>query len=542
MDQAIPVSLPIENFLKVVESEAIRLKSLPKTSAFGAGKEADQIAFWYEKIRMAIDYREEHLLRRTASRRILKRIFILEGRKKEVADLLLRELMMGGYVKKSDLTEEKFVRINQALNKYTYALSSTYRENFWKDSDKGSEIRRWLITLASFEVEEILYPFYERRALIDGMYQLIASRVDTGVFAIPEKKKNLQTYIAIYRSLARADRAMVTSEIFRIYFPDWFTNPSQKRVAEIMKNATKIIPIVKSQATDILSSRIFYAVKRQTLYAHIFYEVIMENPEDARGVVAQEYILREFVKKKMEEEYERSQNKLRKRIQRGIIYIFLTKMLLALFIEIPFEKYFGEGINFLALGINILFPPAFMVFLALSAKIPGEENTEAIVQGIKRLVYNDPAKDEIEKISVYPLAQAGLSEKTLDALYFIIFSLVFGVLIWLLYFFNFDYVSGAIFLIFMATVSFFGALIRQSIRDLIVIKEKEGMGSLLFDTLLLPFVRFGRWLSTNFSKINVFMFLLDVVIEAPFKLIIRLFESWVGFLKRKREEVDQQFG
>ena len=183
-----------------------------------------------------------------------------------------------------------------------------------------------------------------------------------------------------------------------------------------------------------------------------------------------------------------------------------------------------------------------MIFLAKSARLPKAENTEAIIEGIKKLVYDDPAKDEIKKIRVHPSPISGLPQKVLDFLYFFTFSLVFGGFIWLLYYFKFNFLSGAIFLFFMASVSFFGALIRQSVRDLIVIKEKEGLFSLLFDTMLLPFVRFGRFVSTNFSRVNVFMFLLDVLIEAPFKMVIRLFESWINFLKRKREEVDQQFG
>ena len=541
MNQSIEISVSISQFLDTIE-EGVAQGRLKKTEeAPERFEEAGQIAFWYEKIRMAIDYKEDHLLRRNATRRILKRLFILESRRNDVVDLLLKELIMGGYVKKSDLNKEKFIKVNQALNKYALAITLIYKNRDFA-GEKGSQARRWLLTLASSEIEEILYPTPERRALINAMYRLLAPRIDTAGYNVSEKQKNLQTYIAIYRSLAKADRAMVTSEIFRQYFPDWFERPSKQRIKEIVNHSFDIMRVIHPQATSNLASRIFYAIKKQTLYAHIIYEIAMENLADARGIISQEYLLREFVKKKMDETYERTEGKLKKRIARGIIYIFLTKMLLAVLIEIPFEKYVVGAMNYVALAINILVPPTFMVILAKSARLPGEENTEAIVKGVENLVYDDPWKDEIGKISVYPLASSGFSQKTLDVLYILVFSLVFGVLIGILLYFNFDYVSGPIFIIFMATVSFFGALIRQSIRDLVVIKEKEGVFSLLFDTMLLPFVRFGRFLSTNFSKINVFMFFLDVIVEAPFKMLIRLLESWISFLKKKREEVDQQFG
>jgi hypothetical protein len=534
----IQISTEIDHFIKTVEEEYKKyLRDEDKRYSDDA-QETDQIAFWYEKIRIAIDYREEHLLRRTASRRILKRLFIIEGRRKEVADVLLRELIMGGYVKKSDLTEEKFVRIDRALNKYAYVISKTYEKiDLFR---KASSIRRWFISIASYEIEEILFPFKERRALINAMYNLISPRINPVGMNVSLRKKNLQTYIAIFKSLSKADRAMVVSEVFHYYFPFWFDTPTKEVIDKIYQDSQRIIDAIKKQTANPLSSKIFYAIKKQTLFAHILYEVAKDNPADVRGIVSQDYLLNEFATTKAEEEYERAKIKLNRRIKRGVIYIFVTKILIALALEIPFERYVLGEIHYLSLAINILFPPIFMVILAKSARMPGEENTKAIIQGIKNLVFDDPRKEEIGRINI-TTAYSKFSERTLNFIYFIVFSTVFGGVIWLLNYLNFNYVSGTIFIVFMGTVSFFGALIRQTIRDLVVIKEKEGLISLFFDTMLLPFVRFGRWLSTNFSKLNFFMFILDVIIEAPFKMIIQLFESWINFLKKKREEVDQQF-
>ncbi|MBD3244692.1 MAG: hypothetical protein GF335_01730 [Candidatus Moranbacteria bacterium] len=541
MPDSIPISKSIEEFIRVVERQSSQ-SSKRKSHTLEQKEETDQIAFWYEKIRIAIDYREEHLLRRTASRRILKRLFLLEGRRREVADVLLRELIMGGYVKKSELSEEKFIQIDKALNKYAYVFIKSYQRSFLAHLDmKGLDLRRFFLSIASFEVEEILYPSYERRALINSMYEILAPRINTVQFRISEKQKNLQTYIAIYRSLARADRAMVVSEVFRIYFPGWFNNPSQEEIDLIMKDSDEIIESVRKQAKNALASRIFYAIKKQTLFAHILYEIAMENPRDIEGIVKQDYLLSEFVKEKMEEEYKRVKEKLGRRLRRGLIYIFITKMLIALLIEVPFEKYFLGKIHYTALGVNVLLPPVFMAFLASSARLPKEQNTQAVIEGVQNLVYDNPKIDEIGRINVIPQSYSKISEKILGLIYLLIFGATFGAVIWLLVYLDFNILSAAIFLVFMGTVSFFGALIRQTVRDLVVIKEKEGLISLFFDTMLLPFVRFGRWLSTNFSRVNVFIFLLDVLIEAPFKMVVRLFQSWIDFLKRKREEVDQQF-
>ena len=540
MDQPIKISAPIESFLKVVEQETAGQAKADRGEPSKSEEDLGQIAYWYEKVRMAVDYREDHLLRRAASRRILKRLFLIEGRKKEVADHLLKELILGGYIKKIDLNEAKFIKINNALNKYAFAISLSH-STILTNPESNTETKRWLVSLASFEVEEILYPEKERRALINTMYNLLSPRIDTGTLPISAKQRNLQTYIAIYRSLAKADRAMLVSETFRVYFPDWFQNPNQKRIEQIMKNFDQVKKNINQQATSNYVSKIFYAIKKPMFFAGVLYQIVMANREDARGILSQDYLLRQFVFDKMKEEYQRVENKLNKRVQRGIIYIFLTKMLVALLVEIPYEKYFVGSLHYTSLLVNILVPPAFMFFLAKSGGIPGEANTEAVFEGVKRLVYDDPAKDEIPAIRVNKNRESAFSQKTLDIFYILIFSLVFGGLIWLLYLLEFNLVSGSIFVLFLATVSFFGALIRQSARDLSVIKSKESIFSLLFDTLLLPFVRFGRFVSNNFSRVNVLAFILDVIVEAPFKMVIRLVESWINFLKQKREEVDSQF-
>jgi hypothetical protein len=44
-------------------------------------------------------------------------------------------------------------------------------------------------------------------------------------------------------------------------------------------------------------------------------------------------------------------------------------------------------------------------------------------------------------------------------------------------------------------------------------------------------------LSSNISRINIFIFLFDFVLEAPFKLFVALLENIFGYVKEKREEV-----
>ncbi len=54
--------------------------------------------------------------------------------------------------------------------------------------------------------------------------------------------------------------------------------------------------------------------------------------------------------------YKRAKSKLWSSAWRSIIYIFLTKSIFVVLIEIPAIKWFGEELNYVSLFINISFP------------------------------------------------------------------------------------------------------------------------------------------------------------------------------------------
>ena len=60
----------------------------------------------------------------------------------------------------------------------------------------------------------------------------------------------------------------------------------------------------------------------------------------------------------------------------------------------------------------------------------------------------------------------------------------------------------------------------------------------VIESLFLPIVSVGRWLSFNISRINIFVFIFDVLIELPLQALLEITEEWFAFLKEKKEEID----
>ena len=86
-------------------------------------------------------------------------------------------------------------------------------------------------------------------------------------------------------------------------------------------------------------------------------------------------------------------------------------------------------------------------------------------------------------------------------------------------------------------VMFFAIKLRRSKRDYVVIEGGGGLLGMLVDMMFLPVVRIGRWISIRAPRVNVLLFFLDFMIEAPFKALIRLVEGWLAFLREKKEEL-----
>jgi len=102
---------------------------------------------------------------------------------------------------------------------------------------------------------------------------------------------------------------------------------------------------------------------------------------------------------------------------------------------------------------------------------------------------------------------------------------------------KFNAVSIGFFIFFLSVVSFLGIKLRLDNKELQMQTRKEGFSSLLVDFFTVPIVRVGHWLSLKAPKVNVFVFILDVIIEAPFKSFVEISEEWVEYIKEKKDEI-----
>jgi hypothetical protein len=258
-----------------------------------------------------------------------------------------------------------------------------------------------------------------------------------------------------------------------------------------------------------------------------------EQSDEFKEIIEEPVKLEEAAKKILKKRYRQTKTKLRRAATRSIIYIFLTKMLFALILEIPFDLIIGKT-NFAAIGINLIFPPSLMFFQTASIRVPGEDNTKKVISKMKEYCYSQNSSKTKVVISLHK--EKSKLAAVFNFIYLLMFIIIFGVIIWFLNYLNFNIVSQGIFLFFICVVFFFGYRVRLITKDY-VIQEKEGALTSFTDFLFLPILKVGQILSAELAQINFLIFVFDFIIEAPFKAFFEILEEWFKFIRMKKEEI-----
>jgi hypothetical protein len=511
-----------------------------------------KMSFYYEKIRNSVDYKEEHLLRKNAILRILKRQILIQGaiyefKSVEISKQLLVELIRAGYLPNNSLPETKFEEIGMVIDKYIklrkYALIKLKNDNKSRSGkelksyqDLKNDLNQWIISLAACDIEERLGRSVITQMVISNMFEILNELVKLPVNSPYVKDKEIQLYISIHRSLLKFDRDMVSFIVFKFYNGNWI-EAGENEIKIIGTNILTLRQAIIDQIDHPLEAKINIIVSKYALFYSILTGVISEDPVSVYdGFKNDPKAFPRQIKKECTDRYKKVKKKLWRAGIRSIIYIFLTKSVFAVILEVPASTFLGEVINPVSLVINIMFPAALLFVVILFTKMPGDANTSKIVEGINELIFIDKQRKEPINLRE-PVKSKGLMNTIFGIIYAFMFFLSLYLIVRALTSINFNWVSIVIFLFFLAFVSFFSFRIRKSVKEMIIVEPKENFFTLIMDFFYTPIVGVGKWMSEKFSRINVFVFILDFIIEAPFKIFVEVAEEWTKYVKERKDEI-----
>ncbi|MFA6593628.1 MAG: hypothetical protein WCT16_00020 [Candidatus Buchananbacteria bacterium] len=491
-----------------------------------------KLGFFYEKIRNAIDYNDEHLIRRNSLRRLINRQmkFLSERDPVKISETVIFEFIRAKYLPNDALPETDIEQTAAIIAKYLMLFK--YLQGHPVAETK--KVNDWLLDLLTCEIDEYLFPNGRDMAMVNFMYGEMVKSISFVKSTIDEKERNLQIYIAVLKNLLKADLPLIRYWLVKLYNPRWnsFTPDDIKKFAPDLAGVRNRIELHLNHYSGY---QITQMIKKQAVFFQILKEIVEQSDDNIRETLNDEKKLEEKINEVCNKNYKRIRSKLIGSIFRVIIYIFFTKTILAFILELPYDEFIIGEVNWQALLINIIFHPLLMFVIAMSIKVPGQKNTQIIIEEIKKIIYGQERKLVYKPRKL--LRRGSFTFIFFNTIYLVMFGVSFGVVVAVLHRLRFNLLSGALFIFFLTLVSFFGFRLRNFANQFLVVPRKENLWNFLVDFFSLPIIRAGKFFSTNFSKINIFLYLLDFIIETPFKMLVELLEKALSFIGEKREEI-----
>jgi len=481
----------------------------------------------YERLRNAMEFREDEVILRATIERILKRRLLLGGNGKTTAEPLVKELLWARYLPDNEIAHSKVLEVEQSIDLHLALRLRVLAEHRMSDT----LINDWIYDLMSSDIQYILNPKREKEVIANFMFQVLKD--DVSITDDSEETKDAQVFMAVRKAYARDDLAFLRYQMFKQYFGKL----THKSLEHTVKNFLSGYREIMKQLEYPGKERIYTYVKRRTAAFFIFEDVLMSHKDNLSSFLENPEELEKSVLEAADRRYKGISKKVRTAIIRSVIFILLTKLAFAFVVEGTYERIIFGHIIISNIIINTTIPPLLMVIVSLFIRTPGVDNSHLILKYINELLYQENPQLGDRLSMTIKKEKSGTFHVVFNVLWLVSFVLSFGAIYFVLSKLGFNIISKLIFMFFLTIVSFLAYRI-SLLANVYRVGEKQGLGTLLVDFFFMPVIRVGRKLTQSISQVNIFLYLFDFFIEAPFKLLFAFFDQWFYFLHRKTEELE----
>lgn len=484
-----------------------------------------KFASWYEKLRNAMEYREDEVILRATIERILRRRLLLGGNAKTTAAPLIRELIWARYLPHDGVGESMVGNIEEVIDSYLQLRLGILSQHTFSES----VLNEWIYDLMSSHIAVVLRPNVQNQVIANFMYQVLRQNVE--IIDDTEETKDAQVYLAVRKAFARDDRAFLRFSMFG----QIFGMLDRSRLDTIAKNFPTGFAEINKQLQYPRKDAIFGYVKKQTAPFLILEDVFLQHTEALKAFIEGDGF-KDAIYKVCEKRYQSISAKITRAIIRSVLFLLLTKLIFVFLIEGTYEIIRYGEYQWNTLIINTGIPPLLMLIVGFMIRPPDKANTDAIYRYIQQVLSQEHPKFGHSLLIKGKEETKSTMHTMFGILWSLAFLLSFGSIIYVLYLLQFNIVSMLAFLFFLAIVSFLAYRISLT-ASIYRLGDKQNMLTPVIDFLFLPIIRVGRQLTEGISQINILIFLFDFVIETPFKELFAFFEQLFYFLHTKRDEL-----
>jgi hypothetical protein len=496
------------------------------------GVVASKAALFYEKVRYAVDNKDEHLLRRHAIERMLRRMLMFDYRGQKIAEALLIELIRAGYLPNDTYPETIIADIDAIITKVFHFSDLVFVRH--PERPEAGHWKKRMLNLASSEIEGYLFPTLREEAMVHAFYRMLDARVSLEE-QFPGKTREIQLYLCAWRSLFQSEPAGLFYRLWLMRHPYWLGNVDEQTLASMVETFPEDERMLSAQIALSLGDQLQGLARNDAIAYRVLYEMLKKEPssEERRKLLEEKAEVKREIDVILSGKYREEEKRISRSAIQAIVYIFATKTVLAIGLEVPYDIFIAKkGINPVPLLINVVFHPILLFMVTSGVRFPKDANTARVTQLLTSVIDGDHQ----ERIFI-PAPKTSLLKEIAFGLYGAVLLTILFVIIQILLALSFNILGIGFFMLFLVLVSFFGYRIRVRAQQWMLSGGQEKVGSFFIDVLTLPIVLMGRWLIRKFDYANVMVFILDFIIEAPYQLALDVIDSFSSLLKEKKDQL-----
>ncbi|MFH1971134.1 MAG: hypothetical protein ABIJ05_01990 [Patescibacteria group bacterium] len=530
----------VENYKRIIEEE--------KTQGpyIHVDEIASKVAHFYENIRAVIDWKEEHLLRRTAIERNLKRrlMYEISGVRlintlnvDQLSESLALELIRGGHFPNDRIPRAKILEVKDILERYIYILENNPL------SGKASNLKikdrvnffNWVIEIAACEIEELLIPPLKEMVLINFMSEVMFRKIQIDPsIKISDDEKFIQIYIASQLTLFRLDKSIVLYRLIKLKYPRWIKT-SKEDMDFLTENVIKIKEDVEKDFEHQLSNDFYIACEEYDTLFLIICDVFERLSKEGQSNFSDEMSNWKKFAEKVVDVYNIRSASLKSRLFKmatfSTLSVLISSAVSLYIVEVPIAKILYGRFMPLAMLVDILLPTLLMFILVSLVKPPGEKNLENLLIQLRKIVYKN---DEFEFYEIRAKKKIGFLLRLFVTIFYLLAAgISLGVIFWIFYLAKVPIASVYIDTINVAVIVSAALLIRQKSKELLV-EEKSTFWEFILDTMSVPIGKIGQWVSEKWKEYNIVSVFFTVLVDMPFQTIVDVVENLSLFIKDKK--------
>ncbi|MBU1472636.1 hypothetical protein KKB64_02520 [Patescibacteria group bacterium] len=508
---------------------------------------ASRLAKFYEMVRKVIDWKEDNVLRRSATERILKRLLFpkLSGvtfngniDTYKFAYIITIDLIRGGHLPNDEVPQESIQTVELALKKYLYVLAhAKFSSSDVFPIKRKINFATFLIELAACEIEEILTNPVKEQTLLRTMTDQLNERISVVPSgSLSEDDKKTQVFIATCRTLYDLDDQFILYQLLKFAYPSWSTHSQ-----EMLEKLAGDIPSIWERSNHILEhplARQFYTICERLDTIYTLLGDVMDKYKSTSKKLLLDLTNRELITKYLTEAYEIRYVSLKSRLVRLAIFstlsVFLSNWATFFIVEVPLAELFYEGFNLFTAFMDFLIPTAVMFILVIIIRPPAKENLSRVLQTAYQLLY-DEEKNNLFEVRVKSRRNPiftfiiGILYTTMS-MFFLVF------IAWIFYIARLPFTSVVFDTFTIALTIFAAVLIRNKARELNV-DDRVSIWEFFLDMFSVPIAKIGSFLAAKWKEYNIIAILFTFLIETPLVVIVDFIESWSQYIKERRSEL-----